>query len=101
MAIGDLEGDVDTNEEDILNLQTTLETNTGLIGFIEGDIEDLQDLVDTAAASALIEDFFEVNAELITFEEDADPANLIDPFCAGPGVFIFQINVNYAREFGL
>lgn len=96
MDIDDLEGDVDDNDEDILNLQSTLETNTGLLGFIEGDIEDLQDLVDTEAASALIEDFFEVNANLIQLEED--PTNLIDPFCTGPGVFIFQLNVNYASE---
>ena len=41
VAIDDLEGDVDGNEEDIVNLQSTVETNTGLIGFIEGDIEDL------------------------------------------------------------
>ena len=68
VAIDDLEGDVDDNEEDIVNLQSTVETNTGLLGFIEGDIEDLQDLVDTAAASALIEDFFEVNADRIQFE---------------------------------
>lgn len=98
VAIDDLEGDVDDNEEDIVNLQSTVETNTGLLGFIEGDIDDLQDLVDTAAASALIEDFFEVNADRIQFEEDADPADLVDPFCAGPGVFIFQLAVNYASE---
>ena len=41
MAIDDLEGDVGDNEEDILNLQSTVETNTEILGFVEGDIEDL------------------------------------------------------------
>ena len=47
-----------------------------------------------AAASALIEDYFEVNDVEGAFPDGE--SDLVDPFCVSePGVFIFQLNVNY------
>ena len=50
-------------------------------------------------ASALIESYFTVNSEEFPdFDADVE-ANLIDPFCVvDPGIFIFNLNVNYARR---
>ena len=56
--------------------------------------------MDLAAASALIEDFFTVNAVQLDFDANVDVNNLIDPFCAGPGVFIFQIVLNPFSDSG-
>ena len=54
--------------------------------------------MDLVAASALIEDFFETNADAKIFVGGPDVNDLVDPFCAGPGVLIFQLFVNYASR---
>ena len=96
-SILDLEGDIEENTLAIEALQSTLATNGGLLVDFDDDADELEDQIELAAASALIEDFFETNENRITRAINT-PLNLIEPFCAGPGVFIFQLTVNYFSE---
>lgn len=63
------------------------------------DVGDLEDEVTAVAASALIEDYFEVNDSTIEILNFSPDKSLVDPFCVTePGVFIFQLSVNYNFE---
>ena len=60
------------------------------------DVGDLEQEVTVVAASALIEDYFEVNDVTLSFPQGTSDTSLVGPFCVSePGVFIFQLSVNY------
>ena len=47
----------------------------------------------------MIEDYFTVNEEKLEFANGGDEFDLITPFCLeGPGVFLFELAVNYGSD---
>ena len=49
----------------------------------------------------MIDDYFTVNADQLNFAAGGDEFDLITPFCVtGPGVFIFELAVNYGSNDG-
>ena len=80
-------------------VQDSVTTNEGAISDLEVVFANTMDAVDPLIESALIEDYFTTNPWPTETFDGETIYDLVEAFCiTEPGVFIFNLAVNYSSE---